>query len=174
MLVSAIQQCESALSIPMSLPSWASLDPLPHPTRLGHHRAPGRAPGAIEQIRTSSVLHVVVYISQRYSLVGPTVSFPCRVHKSFLYVHLSIPAPQTGCTECFNTNNNPIWMCLEKPSISPEKQQTLLSRRRLVVHDTPASGFPVECAWPSPRTAHPKPSQHTRGNCFYIITQKKR
>lgn len=65
-------------------------------------------------------------------------------------------------------------MCPEKPSISPEKQQTLISRRRLVVHDTPASGFPVECMWPSPHTAHPKPSQHTRGNCFYIITQKKK
>ena len=39
MLVSAVQQNESAISIHMSPPSLASLTPHPHPTPLGHHRA---------------------------------------------------------------------------------------------------------------------------------------
>ena len=42
-LVSAVQKCESAISVYISPPSWASL-PHPHPTHLGHHRAPGWAP----------------------------------------------------------------------------------------------------------------------------------
>ena len=39
-LVSAVQQCESIMIIYVSLPSGAFL-PCPHPTSLGHHRAPG-------------------------------------------------------------------------------------------------------------------------------------
>ena len=52
LLVSTIQQCESAISVPMSPSCWVSLPP--HPTRsshpLGCYRAPGWAPCVIEQL----------------------------------------------------------------------------------------------------------------------------
>ena len=47
-LVSAIQQCVSAVSIHISPLAWASLPPLPPPTHLGHHRAPSWVPCTIQ------------------------------------------------------------------------------------------------------------------------------
>ena len=44
MLISAVPQCESAVSIHISPPSWASLPPHFHPTLLGHQRALSWAP----------------------------------------------------------------------------------------------------------------------------------
>ena len=44
MLDSAVQWSESAIYIHIAPSSWASLWPLPHPTPLGHHRAPSWAP----------------------------------------------------------------------------------------------------------------------------------
>ena len=45
----------------MSPPSWTSL-PAPHPTPLGHHRAPSSASFAIQQLPTGYVLHLVMNI----------------------------------------------------------------------------------------------------------------
>ena len=67
MLVSVVQQCESAICRHISPPSWASLL-LPHPIQLSHHRASSWAPYVIPQVPTSSVLRMVVYIWQCYSL----------------------------------------------------------------------------------------------------------
>ena len=38
---SAVHRHESAMCIHIAAPSWASLPASPHPTLLGHHRAPG-------------------------------------------------------------------------------------------------------------------------------------
>ena len=52
-LVSAVQQRESALSTHLSPPFWASIPPHPcHPT-LGHRRALSWGPGAVQQFPTS-------------------------------------------------------------------------------------------------------------------------
>ena len=52
MLLSAIHQCESAISIHVFPLSWASISP-PYPIPLGHHRAPSWAPCAIQQLSTA-------------------------------------------------------------------------------------------------------------------------
>ena len=66
MLASAVQQCESATSIHMSPPSWASHHTPPHPTPPGHHRAPSWAPCVhIAASHWLSVLHMVVYILEK-------------------------------------------------------------------------------------------------------------
>ena len=54
--VSPVQWSESAICIPKSPPSWTSHPP-PHPTHLGHHRAPSWAPCAIQQVPTSYLFH---------------------------------------------------------------------------------------------------------------------
>ena len=60
MLVSAVQQCEWAISLHTS--SLLSLLPTdPHPTYLGHQRIPSWAPCSVQQI-PPSILHLVVYI----------------------------------------------------------------------------------------------------------------
>ena len=46
----SIQQCESAISIHMSPPSWTSLQLPSHPTPLDYHTAPGWAPCVIQQL----------------------------------------------------------------------------------------------------------------------------
>ena len=46
----------------VSLPSWVSLF-FPHPTPIGHHRAPDWTPFVIKQLPTS-ILHMIVYICQ--------------------------------------------------------------------------------------------------------------
>ena len=38
-------------------PSWTSLPSIPHPTPLGHHRAPGWAPYGIQQLLTSHLFY---------------------------------------------------------------------------------------------------------------------
>ena len=60
-LITAIQQCNLAIIIPISPPSWASH---PYPlTPLGHHRAPGWVPCVIQQLLSSYLfLHMVVCI----------------------------------------------------------------------------------------------------------------
>ena len=55
-LVSTIHQHESAIGIHMS-PSWTSSHLPPHPTPLGCHRAPVRAPWVIQQILTGCLFY---------------------------------------------------------------------------------------------------------------------
>ena len=54
-LVSAVQQSESAIFIHVSLPSEASVPP--HPTSLGHHRALSWAPCAVYFMHGGAASH---------------------------------------------------------------------------------------------------------------------
>ena len=56
LLISAVQQCESAICIHISPPSWTSLPPL-HPTPPGHHRTLSWAPCAIHQLPNSHLFY---------------------------------------------------------------------------------------------------------------------
>ena len=82
-----------APSTHISPPYWASFTTPSHP--LGHHRARSWAPRATWQLPTSCVFHTrqYIYVSATLS-VHPTLSFPPFVHKSVLYVWVSIPALQ--------------------------------------------------------------------------------
>ena len=61
-LLSAVQQCESITIIYESLPSGASLC-CPHPTSLGHHRAPGWTSCVSQQLPTICFAHDTAYLS---------------------------------------------------------------------------------------------------------------
>ena len=82
-LVSAVQQSESAICVHISPPSRVSLLPLPpRPTPLGHHRALSCAPCAIQQLPiatdfTQSTIHMLVLLSQFVlpaALAAPSLS----------------------------------------------------------------------------------------------------
>ena len=87
-LVSAIQQCESAIRVHISLSSWASHPPPLFSPPLGHHGAPTWAPCAIHSFSLAVYIDMVVYMCQ--CPVCPTLLFPSWVHKSILYVCVSI------------------------------------------------------------------------------------
>ena len=61
------------------IPSFLSLPPTPHPTPLGHHRAPSWDPCAIQQLTTICFTHGSVYMSMRLSqFILPSLSLiPC-------------------------------------------------------------------------------------------------
>lgn len=65
-------------------------------------------------------------------------------------------------------------MCLEKPHILPEKQQILISLRRLVLNGTPAPRVPCGIRMAEPCTVHLKLSQHNCANrlLFYHTKEK--
>ena len=78
----------------LSLLSFLSL---PHPTPLGHHRAPGWAPRVIKQLPTSYLYYTRYYIHvNAVFLTCPSLSFPQCVYKSILYICISIPSLQIG------------------------------------------------------------------------------
>ena len=86
MLVSAVWRSESAV--------WIHTSPRSFPTKpapLGHHRAPSIK----HQLPWLSASSVVVYISQCFPLNSSHLLTHC-VHKSALYVHVSIPALKIG------------------------------------------------------------------------------
>ena len=103
-LVSAVQQSESALCIHVTPPSWPSLQ-LPHPTHLGHHRAVELSSllcsGLYGTIPWAIYLHLpiemVVYICQSHS-PNSSPRFPPQhwVHTSVFYICISIPALKIG------------------------------------------------------------------------------
>ena len=62
MLVSALQQCKSAIDIHTSPPSWASLS---SPASLGDYRALSWASCDIQQPPTSYLFYTIVYISEK-------------------------------------------------------------------------------------------------------------
>ena len=66
--------------------------PPTHPSSqpLGHHRIPGWASCSIQQLPTSYLFYIVVYIINATLSICPTFFFPCCVHKSALYVHIPI------------------------------------------------------------------------------------
>ena len=95
MLVSSVWWHESAACIHVSLPSWASLRSCPLPTPLGHHRALGWAPLALQWLPaalcfTQGCTHVNAILWVRPTLPFPT---PGPVHVCSLCLSLySCPA----------------------------------------------------------------------------------
>ena len=73
---SAIQHYESAISIRIFSPSWASLPPpQPHPTPLGCHRAPRWVPVSTSKFPLAIyILHMVIYVSVLFSQFVPPSS----------------------------------------------------------------------------------------------------
>ena len=116
MLVSAVQQCNSAIIIRTSPLSWASVSSH-HPTLLGHHRAPDWAPcffflfvclfffGSLCFIATShqlAILHTLLYVCQGYLCICPTLCFPNCVHQFVLCICIFIPSLQPGSSIQFS------------------------------------------------------------------------
>ena len=77
--VFALKQRESVITTYISSVSQASC-PRPHPTHLGHHRAPGRAP-CLQQLPTSGLFYtqgsifMLMLLSQFVPLLPPLSSF---------------------------------------------------------------------------------------------------
>ena len=85
MLVSAIQQGDSAICMHISPPSWTSL-PTPHPSPLGQHRASVEFPMLYIALicKYLFILHMVMYMFQCYSLNSSHPLLPPRVQKPSL------------------------------------------------------------------------------------------
>ena len=95
-LVSAIHQHESAIGTHVSISSRISLPPSTHPILLGSHRELDlHSLYHIANSHQLSILHMVIYMFPFYSLFNPPSPF-CHVHKSVLYVCVSIAALQIG------------------------------------------------------------------------------
>ena len=71
--------------------------PLPHSTLLGHHRAPGWAPWAIQQLPTSSPFHTRQCTPVSVTLsICPILPLPSCIHKSILYIYVPSTTLQIG------------------------------------------------------------------------------
>ena len=70
--------------------SLLSLPPMPHPTPLGIRQHYAGLPVLYSSFQLI-VLHMVVYTCQCYSLDSSHPLFPHYVHKTMLYVSISIP-----------------------------------------------------------------------------------
>ena len=88
MLVSAVQQPESAICRHISPPPWASLPPACR-SPLGHHRAPSWAPCASQRLPTGCFTRAGVHVPPPLA-VCPVLSFPCCVHWSTLCTCVSV------------------------------------------------------------------------------------
>ena len=76
-------------------PSWTVLPH--HLVPLGHHRAPGWAPWAVQHLPSSCLVYTWWCLNVKATLsISATLSFPQRVHKFILYVCVSLPALQIG------------------------------------------------------------------------------
>ena len=124
MLVSAIQQCESVITIPslLSLP----FSPPPDPTPLGRHRAPGLTPCDIQQHPTSYFTHGSVCMSMLLSQFippspSPTVDLLILNYSYADYMHI-LHFSLSGCMEsliysccswtsiCLKGVNETVWL----------------------------------------------------------------
>ena len=74
----------------------------PHPTHLGHHRAPSWAPCALQQVPTSYLFYtrLCIYVNPNLPM-HPTPLSPPRVHMFILYICVCIPALQIGSSVPF-------------------------------------------------------------------------
>ena len=109
MLVSVIQQNESAISIHRSSASWAFLPPT-HLTPLRCHTAPGWAPHIIYNFALAICgIHGTLYLSVPLS-IHSTLSFPCCIHITILYICVSIPALQIGSQGPFSIFHVYAWI----------------------------------------------------------------
>ena len=103
MLFSAVQQCDKAVTVHISPPSWAFLSPYPHPTPSRSSQSTKLSSLCILQFPTSYLFYIWSCICFSAILsICPTFSFPCCVHKSFLYICVSIPAMQIGWSVPFS------------------------------------------------------------------------
>ena len=75
MLVSAVRQCERAISVHIPPSSGASLPP-PHPSPLGHHRTPRWVPHVIEQLPVSHLFYT--WLGFPWWLNGKELTYQCR------------------------------------------------------------------------------------------------
>ena len=105
-LVSAMHQHKSALIVQTFLPSLASFLSL-HPIASGHLRVPDWAPCATQQVLTSSPSYTWhgVYVDAILPIYT-TLSLPLCVHRSILYIFVSIPCVW-GCGT-FNSQHQSI------------------------------------------------------------------
>ena len=102
MLVSAVQQSESITCIHVSDPPTLDLSPtpVPHPTPLGHHKAPSLVPCATEYVPTNYLfytwsVYMLILFSQFIPLPTPP---PCtHIHSLCLSLY-SCPANRLICT----------------------------------------------------------------------------
>ena len=96
MLLSAIHQHGLTIGIHMSPPSWDFL--LPHPISLCGYRALVWVPWVIQQIPSGYLFYIWQCMFPCTFSIHPTLSFlpPHRVHKSVLYVCISIAVLQIG------------------------------------------------------------------------------
>ena len=91
-LVSAIQQGESVISIHYVPSRLSLLHHPPYPTPLGLHRALGWAPCVIQQPPISYLFTIWQCVCFSTTLpIHPNFSFPCYVLKPVLYANISIP-----------------------------------------------------------------------------------
>ena len=98
MLVSAVHWSESGIWTHIPPASWFT----PHPSPLGHYRPPRRAPCAIRQLPTSRLFYTSSCIDVSATLSAlPTFPSPHCMHKSLLYVCISISALQIGSSVLF-------------------------------------------------------------------------
>ena len=86
-LVSAVQQCESAIPVHVPSLSWASLTS-PHPTPLGRHSTGLGSLCYTAAFHQPFILQMVVYTCQRHFLHSSHSIFPHCVHKSIPYLSL--------------------------------------------------------------------------------------
>ena len=107
MLVSAIQPHDSAICVHI-YPPWTSLTPSPHSTPLGHHRAPSRAPCAMQQLPTVCSVHGRVCMSLLlFQLVPPSPSCPVSTSPFSTSVRIAIwpSSSTTGHIPWENSNS---------------------------------------------------------------------
>ena len=80
-LVPAIQHSQSAIYIHISPPSWTPSHPIPYPTTLGHHRAPGWDPCAIQQLPTSYLFYTwqCLYVNIYWCVWRPHLVGSCSL-----------------------------------------------------------------------------------------------
>ena len=96
MLVSAIQQCQSAIIIHIYSPSWAPYAPTLHPSKSSQStRLASLCYIAASHQLSSFHLIVYIYIDATFS-IHSTLSFPNCVYKSILYFCIFIPSLQIG------------------------------------------------------------------------------
>ena len=161
MLVSAVQQCESAISKHISPPSRV-YPHSPHPTPSGHHRALRRAPCAVQQLLTSYLfytwegmyvnatvsihptmalfqLDVLVVglgcLSQRWAIQdsGLRISHVWKLQMSKFGVYVSATAlKQRGLLESKRQKTHTQWQCFDFPTTSRSRPMNITMK-----------GFPV-------------------------------
>ena len=117
--------------------SLLSLCPSSHPTPLGHHRAPIWAPCVIQQFLTSSLVYTwqCINVDATCSTL-PTLSFPHCVHKSVLYLCVSIPFPANSFINilCLLLKNG----CpLSLPSSPPHEGFLIQQKNKIIQTFTP-------------------------------------